>query len=76
MPMYEYLCEDCGKPFDKLVRTADRDTAIACPECGSEKTARKLSAITVGASEGAKTTSLPMGGGGCACGGPGPCGMR
>ena len=75
MPMYEYLCEACGKPFDKLVRTADRDAAIACPECGSEKTARKLSAITVGASEGAKTTSLPIGGG-CACGGPGPCGMR
>ena len=48
MPLYQYTCQKCNGTFDQLVRTADRDSKIKCPECGSTKTARALSLITVG----------------------------
>ena len=31
MPIYEYLCDDCGTKFEKLVR---RDDHVLCPTCG------------------------------------------
>ena len=76
VPIYEYECTSCGKSFKKLVRTMSGSPSVACPECGSAKTARALSVFAVGA-EGAGKSS---GGGdappGCGrCGGPGPCAM-
>jgi len=76
VPIYEYQCKSCGKSFEKLVRTMSGSPSVACPECGSAKTARALSVFAVGA-EGAGKSS---GGGdappGCGrCGGPGPCAM-
>ncbi len=32
MPIYEYICDDCGTKFEKLVRR--NQDAIACPGCG------------------------------------------
>ena len=74
MPIYEYTCEKCHAKFDKLVRTMSGKEAIACPECGSEKTARSLSVFAVGAeqSKGSASSSPGMCG---RCGGPGPCAM-
>jgi putative FmdB family regulatory protein len=40
MPLYEYQCRDCEKPFEAFV-TADR--RAACPSCGSEDLAKLLS---------------------------------
>jgi putative FmdB family regulatory protein len=76
MPIYEYVCKSCNKKFDQLVRTMSsaEDDKVACPECGSKKTARALSVFAVGA-EGAKAAESgpPMCG---RCGGPeGSCGM-
>jgi len=42
MPLFEYECEDCGSRFEKLVR-GDRRDGIECPQCGSDRTERKLS---------------------------------
>ncbi|HVY69354.1 MAG TPA: zinc ribbon domain-containing protein [Verrucomicrobiae bacterium] len=33
MPLYEYLCADCG-PFTAQRVVADRDLSAACPDCG------------------------------------------
>ena len=73
MPIYEYTCQSCQKSFEKLVRSMNGGEKIACPECGSQKTARALSVFAVGA-EGAKPGSdVPMCG---RCGGaPGSCQM-
>ena len=70
MPLYEYTCAKCNAKFDQLVRAADRDSSkIKCPECGSTKTARSLSLITVGGeSKGAASTDTPACG---RCGEPG-----
>jgi putative FmdB family regulatory protein len=74
MPLYEYTCEKCKSRFDQLVRTADRDAKVKCPECGSTKTARALSLIAVGGeSKGAASGDTPACG---RCGDPGgSCGM-
>lgn len=45
MPIYEYLCVQCGARFEKLMRrTADSDLpAPPCPDCGSPSTKRLVS---------------------------------
>jgi putative FmdB family regulatory protein len=74
MPLYEYTCEKCNAKFDQLVRTANRDSKIKCPECGSVKTARSLSLVAVGGeSKGAPSGDTPACG---RCGDPrGSCSM-
>lgn len=34
MPIFEYLCEDCGNKFEKLVRNGGN--GVNCPSCGQE----------------------------------------
>ncbi len=39
MPIFEYLCEDCGNKFEKLVRGSTSENAangVNCPSCGQE----------------------------------------
>ncbi len=40
MPIYEYVCEDCGKEFEELVFGEQK---VRCPQCRSEKTGKVLS---------------------------------
>jgi putative FmdB family regulatory protein len=44
MPIYEFECEGCGGRFEELVSPAPG--ATACPECGSTRTRRLISAIS------------------------------
>lgn len=45
MPMYSFVCKDCGKRFDDLVAYSQRDQVI-CPDCGG-KTQVQVSAFAV-----------------------------
>jgi putative FmdB family regulatory protein len=73
MPMYEYQCEACGHVTEALRRMGDADQALACENCGSDKTQRAQSVFAAGGSKDSAMPDLPMGGG-CACGDPnGPC---
>jgi len=42
MPIYEYLCEGCGKVNEKLQKVYDPPPA-RCDECGSRKLAKLVS---------------------------------
>lgn len=42
MPIYEFVCADCGESFEKLVFGSD--PAVVCPKCGSHETEKKVSA--------------------------------
>ncbi len=42
MPIFEYLCEDCGVKFEKLVRRPATDEVL-CPSCGQSHLAQQLS---------------------------------
>ncbi len=41
MPLYDYVCRDCGRPFEALVRTG---TTPVCPHCGSTALDKQVSA--------------------------------
>ncbi len=43
MPIYEYICEDCRKPFEKLVMRASEK--ISCPDCGGKRNAMQYSVV-------------------------------
>ncbi len=43
MPIYEYVCQDCGKRFDALRSMSEADTSITCENCGSDRTSRAIS---------------------------------
>lgn len=43
MPIYEFVCESCGVPFEELVRSYDAIPEVRCPLCGSERLRRKVS---------------------------------
>lgn len=44
MPIYEFECEGCGARFEELV--AAGDVAVACPQCGADRTRRLLSNVS------------------------------
>lgn len=48
MPMYEYLCRDCGKRYEQLRRMQYADSDLECPECHSQKIERLLSTFAAG----------------------------
>lgn len=46
MPIYEYLCQECGTRFEKLIRgTTGADSTPTCPSCESAATQRVLSSF-------------------------------
>ena len=78
MPLYEYLCRECGKTFEMLI-LSDAETP-RCIDCGSDRLKKLLSAHA-GVS-GAAGSRLPdPGDTGCCgstpghagCAGPGSC---
>lgn len=74
MPLYEYVCQDCGNHFDALRSMKDADKPISCRSCHSEQTKRALS-VFFASSEGRSVTN---GGGcsGCAGGSCASCGSH
>jgi len=64
MPIYEYVCEDCGRKFDAMRSMKDADSPIACKGCQSQHTRRALS-LCCAHSDG----QVVSGGGGGGCGG-------
>jgi putative FmdB family regulatory protein len=66
MPLYEYLCLDCERRFERL-RSASASDGAAC-DCGSDHTRRLISLFAAHSKGNGGGKSL--GGGGCgSCGG-------
>ena len=75
MPIYEYICRDCGEQFETMTTMAKADE-VACKACESENTERKFSVFGVTAStpkHACGSNEMPRGcpsaGGGGGCGG-------
>ncbi len=76
MPIYEYMCNDCERPFEELVLSAT--TPVACPVCNGTHIARLMSVVNShshgdsGRGAPAPMAAGPAGGccgrGGCGCG--------
>lgn len=73
MPIYEYICDDCGTKFEKLVRNGD---AVACPDCGDSHLTPKLSTFAAHSSSAKpKASEFPSCAGGM-CQTPDLCGRN
>ena len=57
MPLYDYLCEKCGKKFEEFRSIAERHKA-PCPVCG-KPAEKQISTFFTGGN------STPTRGGGC-----------
>lgn len=44
MPIYEYLCENCGKELEKIQKISE-PPMVDCPECGKSSLRKKISAV-------------------------------
>jgi putative FmdB family regulatory protein len=43
MPIYEFVCADCGHPFEQLVISSSKTAEVACPTWTSQNVTKKLS---------------------------------
>ena len=43
MPIYEYVCEECGEKYEKFVRSSLAKVELKCPTCGSPKGKKAIS---------------------------------
>ncbi len=71
MPLYEYKCADCDRPFELLVASPALADAVVCRYCGSDSVRRLISTFASHFSSDTFAMSAPKSGGGCACGGGG-----
>ena len=58
MPIYEYVCEDCGTQFEKLVRRGADD--VACPKCGEVHVKTQFSTFSARANGPASSAKSEM----------------
>lgn len=63
MPIFEYHCRRCERPFEAIVFSSREK--VACPNCKSTAVKKQLSVFRAGAS--GKEAGSPAVGGGCAC---------
>jgi putative FmdB family regulatory protein len=71
MPLYDYLCKDCGEAFEVRATIKEKEAGLdlACPKCGSHDARQILSAALVlhGGKEFSPPACDPNAGPGC-CG--------
>lgn len=67
MPIFEYLCEDCGNKFEAILLG---DQKAECPKCRTQNLQQQLSTFAVNVKSGSSARSCGaenccMGSGGC-----------
>ena len=75
MPIYEYLCDDCGTRFEKLVRTSEASAVVDCPSCGENHVTEQLSRFSAHAGSTRREDAMPSCPSGM-CATPGLCGRN
>ncbi|MGA8150886.1 MAG: zinc ribbon domain-containing protein [Terriglobales bacterium] len=46
MPVYDYICKDCNKTFEKIITLTEHEKeAISCPYCGSKNVEQEATAF-------------------------------
>lgn len=73
MPIFEYLCKDCGHPFERIVPRYDSE--VDCVHCSSANVEKQLSVFAVaGSSSASRSEAQDAGCGRCGAAQPGMCG--
>jgi putative FmdB family regulatory protein len=75
VPIYEYMCNDCERPFEELVLSAA--TAVACPVCEGTRIERLMSVVNARSGrDSAPMPATPCGMPSPGCDGHGGCGCH
>lgn len=66
MPLYEYVCPDCGQEFEKRMSFSQASERPFCPNCSGVNTQKKISLFSASgtSSESVSTSSCGSGAGG------------
>lgn len=48
MPIYAYVCKDCGAKFEMLVGVTLEEKELKCEKCGSKNVQRTLDSFSIG----------------------------
>lgn len=68
MPIYEYVCVNCGQKFEMRRGFGQADDPATCPECGDQRVRRLLSTfVAFSSSEGGTRTAVAGASGCSAC---------
>ncbi len=46
MPIFEYICQECGESFEKLILFSAASAQATCPHCSSNQTKKKISVFS------------------------------
>ena len=57
MPIFEYVCAECGHRFEKLVLSPSRAKAIRCPQCDSKSVDKAISAFGLSSGGGSPSSA-------------------
>jgi putative FmdB family regulatory protein len=57
MPLYEYVCKDCGQPFEKMMRFSEINLSPGCPTCASTNTQKQISLFASSGSSSSGSTA-------------------
>jgi len=52
MPIYEYVCQECGAKYEILVRSGSKEVQLRCPRCGSTRAEKAISLFGTSAAGG------------------------
>jgi putative FmdB family regulatory protein len=59
MPVYTYICKDCGKKFDLLIGMTSEKVEPKCAKCGSKEIEKIFGSFCVGSSSDKFSSSGP-----------------
>lgn len=65
MPIFEFVCGNCGEDFEELLSRAEVDAGgVCCPKCGSAEVERRLSGFATAGDGGGSSDGAGCGAGG------------
>ncbi|MBL7132182.1 MAG: zinc ribbon domain-containing protein [Candidatus Omnitrophica bacterium] len=59
MPVYAYICKDCGEKFDLLIGVTSERIEFKCKKCNSKNIEKRLGAFSVGGTDNQSASSGP-----------------
>lgn len=59
MPIYTYVCKDCGAKFDLLIGVTSEKEELKCKKCNSRNIEKTLGTFSVGNSNNKLSSSGP-----------------
>jgi putative FmdB family regulatory protein len=68
MPIFEFECVECGKPFEALVLNTRKIGEVTCPACQSQNITKKLSTFASRFSGGSSFSFASSSGSSCTTG--------